>query len=168
MMPAYVQHFIDLFSQSPPAMGVSDIFACESRDSAARAGAFALVMNFAQSKNDDHPVHKTFVIAPPLGVTPDLGGEAVRLSVIKAAEAHFGRTLTDREKAAINDQVKTVHTPDLRISSVVKALEWVTGNSAAIILYAASYRSEDVATSPGPNVPATLPEDVWVPHLAHV
>jgi hypothetical protein len=41
----------------------------------------------------------------------------------------------------------------------------MTKGTAAIILYAASYRSEDVPASPRTNVPATLPEDVWVPHL---
>jgi hypothetical protein len=164
-MPSHVEQFIDLFSQSPPAIGESDIFACDAAESVLRAGAFAVVMNLARSQNGEHLIGKIFVIVPPLEVIPDLDGVIVCRSVIHAAEAYFGRTLADQERSAIDDRVKTIHSTDLRISAVVEALRSVPNDSAVIILNAASYRDEDSVALDGATAPRNLPEDIWVPHV---
>jgi len=164
-MPRYLQHFFDLFSQSPPALGVADIFACDSLHSASRAGAFALVMNFARSENDEHPIHKVLVIAPPLHAFAQFDGTTIRLAVVEAAEAHFGRTLTEDEHRAIDHQVKTIHSDDLRVASVLKVLKSATSQSAVLILKAASYRAEGVTASHRTTAAPKLPEDLWLPHL---
>jgi len=120
-------------------------------------------MNQARGPNAERVVNTVLVIAPPLTASPELNEHTIRASVVEAAERHFGRTLTEREQAAIDHQLKTTHSDDLRIASAVKAMAGATPQSAVLILKAAGYRDEEVRASS--HKKPELPEDLWVPHL---
>jgi hypothetical protein len=167
-MSSYIRHFINLYSQSPLSYGATDICSGDSFDSASRTGAFAVVMNVARTQEHVALIDKILIIAPPVQANADLNEANVYLSIVAAAEGHFGRTLAEGEKIAIGQQVKTIHTDSLSITSVVKALQSATGRSAVMILNAASYRDERLSSPCLATAEPHLPEDLWVPHLVEL
>jgi hypothetical protein len=167
-MTSTVECFINLFSQNPPDFGAADICVGDFPDSASRAGAFAVVMKLFRSKDEETPIRKVLVIAPPLQAIAELNQANIHRSVVSAAEGHFERTLSDEEIAVIHRQVKTIHAKDLRVVSLLEALESATARCAVIILNAASYRDERLVGSPLATASPKLPEDLWIPHLVEL
>src|SRR5882724_670935 len=121
-MHNYVQYFIDVYGQSPFNFGATDICSSVSPDSAARAGAFAIVMNQAQSGGGTSHVKQVVVVAPPREVNEDLHESTILSMTVAAAEEYFGRPLGPEEVRGIARYVRVVHARDMRISSAIEAL----------------------------------------------
>lgn len=153
-----------MFTESPLDFGAGDIYSADFPHSEDRAGAFCLVMALARDGSGLNVVNKIFVILPPLEAT-NITADSITSSIVKAAEAHFGRELSEDEHTAINTHVEIVRSSDLTVLSALKALESVGKNQAAILLRSSAYRSG--ATPEGHALPliARFAEDQWTHHL---
>jgi hypothetical protein len=167
-MRSYIKHFINLYTQTTLEFGATDICSSESPEPSAKAAAFGVVMCLARRGPSEGPlVREVVAILPPLRASTNLNEASILLSTVKASEAHFGRALMDDEKAVMSQRIKVIHTDDLRIASVLKALQSVGNQSAVIVMNAASYRDERIVPQSIKTLPR-LSEDLWIPHFVQL
>jgi hypothetical protein len=164
-MPPYVDHLIEVYSQSPPWFGAADICSADSPQSIERAGAFTFLMLLAGTEAQKYVVKNVVVIMPPQEAISTMSHDSITVSIVDAAQRRFCRMLTEQELAAINNHVILVHAHDFAVTSALKALAAASENDAVIILYAASYRTAKAPPPLGSSTSPILQEDQWVPHL---
>lgn len=155
-----------LYAQTTLEFGVMDILSNDSVDPVMKVAAFATLMCLARRNPSEEPlIREVVAVLPPAEALASLNHESIIANVLKTAEQHFGRTLQDDEKNVFNERIKIIHADDLRLTSVIKSLDSVSDQSAVIVVAAASYRDEQIASQPVSRLTLKLPEDTWIPHL---
>jgi len=164
-MSSYLERFMEAYKDTPPALGLTDIYSDDSPDIVARTAAFCFLMCQSTFQDGTGGVRKVMVIGPPSDSGVGLDPNELQESLKETVEAKFARSLTPPEIDRLQRFVQFRTTANLWQESVETLLSSAEKSIAIIVVRAALYRSADPDRIPIQATAPMLPEDIWVRHL---
>jgi hypothetical protein len=162
--------FRELYSRNGFQFGAADIFCIDAIDLPLPARLAELLSIFLLGVRDTQgvdPIRDYLIVLPAAAATTADVESTFREHLAERIRVWRGNALAPQGTEILGRRIRVQHAADLYIDTAINILQSIRSHTVVIICECALYRDAQITSelTGAPKPGATLPEDIWVPHV---